>query len=354
MKIDWKKELSLPKLRRPSLDGPDLRMPKFLTDLYADLRDRHLLPLVALLIVAIVAAPILLSGGGEQEEPAAITPAGVEGEAKDAGLTVVPAEDGLRDYKRRLGHRVALNPFRQPPEPEAKGSPGEGSPEGGSESGAAPSSSSGNEVVTTTVGGVTTETVAPAPSERSHHKSNPKRSSGGEPTEAGEPTEPTAAEPTPSAPVETTETAKPAEPTRTGSSTRGPTAESSPTAKEVTTGGAIVGYTIDAEAGFVPKTTEKTDIAPMTKLPNKKHPLVLFMGLSKNHKRALFLMTSNVTAYFGGRCALDKQACQLVEVAPGKGVTFAAGYGNTRYKLHLKRIVPIRKDGRQAGSRFSK
>src|SRR6185503_11944169 len=109
---------------------------------------------------------------------------------------------------------------------------------------------------------------------------------------------------------------------------------------------AVVGYAIDAEAGFVPKTTEKTGIAPMTKLPNKKHPLVLFIGLSQNHKRALFLMTSNVTAYYGGHCALDKQACQLVEVAPGKGIIFSAGYGNTRYKLHLKRIVPVVKRAR--------
>jgi hypothetical protein len=339
---------STPKLRRPSLGGPELQMPKFATDLYADLRDRHLLPLVALLIVAIIAAPILLSGGGKEETPA-ITPAGVEGETKTAGLTVVPAEDGLRDYKRRLGHRTPLDPFRRPPEAEAangeassasssSGSGSNASPtsEGSSESSASveSSSSSSQEVSTSTVGGVTTEKVEPTSSGSSggrHHKqhksgqseSSAGKSSGHESTGAKEASEPT-------------ESSKSAESTHVPANNGG-TSESS-TAKGVS---AVVGYTIDAQAGFVPKTSEKTDIAPMTKLPNKKHPLILYMGLSKNHKRALFLMTSYVTAYYGGHCALDKQACQLVEVAPGKGITFAVGYGKTRYKLHLKSIVPV-------------
>ena len=38
-------------------------MPPFLVDLYYDLRDRRLLPLLALVLVAIVAVPFLLGGG---------------------------------------------------------------------------------------------------------------------------------------------------------------------------------------------------------------------------------------------------------------------------------------------------
>jgi hypothetical protein len=388
MKIDWKKEISLPKLRRPSLPsrsskaplnasapkgrrstpklsrpslgGPELQMPKFATDLYADLRDRHLLPLVALLIVAIIAAPILLSGSGG-EEPAAVTPAGVEGETKTAGLTVVPAEDGLRDYKRRLAHRTPLNPFRRPPESEASqsasssgstqgSSAGSGSEGSETAASAEPSSASGQEVSTTTVGGVTTETVEPSSSGSSgvkthkHHQqhksgqseSSRSKSGGKESSAASEAKEASSPESTTPSTPEASESTKSAEPTHTPANNGG-TSESS-TAKGVST---VVGYTIDAEAGFVPKAHEKRGIAPMTKLPNKKHPVVLYVGLSKNHKRALFLMTSNVTAYYGGHCALDKQACQLVEVGPGKGVTFAVGYGKTRYKLHLKSIVPV-------------
>ena len=46
---------------------PELKTPDFLSDLYYDLRDRRLLPVVALVIVAIAAVPFLL--GGDSEEP---------------------------------------------------------------------------------------------------------------------------------------------------------------------------------------------------------------------------------------------------------------------------------------------
>ena len=59
----------------PELKMPDLKnvkVPRFVTDLYQDLVDRRLLPLVALILVAIVAVPFLL--GGSEEPPAPSTP----------------------------------------------------------------------------------------------------------------------------------------------------------------------------------------------------------------------------------------------------------------------------------------
>ena len=50
---------------------PELKVPPFLIDLYYDLRDRRLLPLVALVVVAIVAVPFLLGGGSEEAGDAA-------------------------------------------------------------------------------------------------------------------------------------------------------------------------------------------------------------------------------------------------------------------------------------------
>ncbi len=38
---------------------------------------------------------------------------------------------------------------------------------------------------------------------------------------------------------------------------------------------------------------------------------------------------------------VDKQACQLLELKPGNSATFAYGYGDSRYKLTLKKIVPV-------------
>jgi hypothetical protein len=385
--------LSAPKLprrrrssnpRRPTLGGPQLHPPKFVADLYADLRDRHLLPLVALLIIAMVAAPFLLSGNDHEEEQATITPPKAAGaEAADAGFTVVPAEPGLHDYKRRLGHRQALDPFRQAPGTKqgTKASQGSSSspsassttttgmtePTGGeSTSYSASTPVTTQETKTVKVGNVTKEipiTTAEkeageskpteksqvesthtetAPVETTQTESTTVESSGGETgtIESHETTSTTGTGTTSTEAVETTEATRPPR-TKPATGTSADAATAKPSAPAVTH--EVVGYTIDAETGFVPHSTEKTELPAMTKLPNPRHPVVLYMGLSRDHKRALFLMTSSVTAYYGGHCALDKQACQLVEVKPGKGVTFAYGYGKSRFKVHLKKIVPTRR-----------
>jgi len=105
------------KLSRPELKRPELRAPALLADLYYDLRDRRLLPLVALVLVATAAVPFLLGGDREEmlEPPVAggssagIAAVGVKG----ASLTVVEAEPGLRDYRKRLRDRQPTDPFKQ-------------------------------------------------------------------------------------------------------------------------------------------------------------------------------------------------------------------------------------------------
>lgn len=107
--------MKLPKFRRPDvgrgrIGGPDVRVPDIVSDLYYDLRDRRLLPLVALLIVAIVAAPILIGGSKKKSQPGpSVTIA--KGPAANASFSVVPAEEELQEYKKRLAHRRSVNPF---------------------------------------------------------------------------------------------------------------------------------------------------------------------------------------------------------------------------------------------------
>jgi hypothetical protein len=107
--------------------GPDLKMPDLksikgfkppaaLADVYYDLRDRRLLPLVALVVVAIVAVPFLLGGDAESPEsaPPPATGAVLEGDSPGAtSLTVVEAAPGLRDYRKRLRGRTPTDPFKQ-------------------------------------------------------------------------------------------------------------------------------------------------------------------------------------------------------------------------------------------------
>lgn len=102
------------RLKGPDLKMPELKTPDFLTDLYYDLRDRRLLPLVALVVVAIGAVPFLLGSGEEAFVPQPAEPLSALGSAeKTSKLTVVEATPGLRDYRKRLSHRSPANPFKQ-------------------------------------------------------------------------------------------------------------------------------------------------------------------------------------------------------------------------------------------------
>lgn len=105
-----------PDLKMPDLKMPDVKVPAFLSDLYYDLRDRRLLPLVALVAVAIAAVPFLLGGDSEETNmpaPRADATAPGSSPAKASQLTVVEATPGLRDYHQRLGDRSPTNPFKQ-------------------------------------------------------------------------------------------------------------------------------------------------------------------------------------------------------------------------------------------------
>jgi len=83
--------------------------PSRVADLWLDLRDRRLLPVVLLLVAAIVAVPVVLARGGEQAAP---TPAPSPA-TQAAGPAVVPDERVLRDPEVRLRDAESRNPFSQ-------------------------------------------------------------------------------------------------------------------------------------------------------------------------------------------------------------------------------------------------
>ncbi len=283
--------MKLPDLKKPSLKKPELssglKPPQFAVDLYADLRDRHLLPLVILLVVGIFAAPILLGGGGDEEEESfgggTVT---TEEEQAAASFAVVPSEPGLRDYRRRLGHRQPRNPFAQP------------APRRGGE---------GGDAVVVAGGGDATGTGGSSGSP-----------AGGAPSAGPE----------------------------TNSTTTKTT-----TVTQVVAESTVTGHVIEVNAGFLGDLKHKRGVEPMTTLPSAKNPVLTFVGISQDGKGAIFLMDSNVTAYYGkAKCVLDELACTTVEIKPGNSATFAYGYGKTRFKLTLKRIYPIVERSQDAAS----
>jgi len=283
-------------LKKPELKKPELKMPAFVTDLYWDLRDRRLLPLVALVLVAIVATPILLSQGSEETpppDPGAVAALREEG-AHASQLTVVEANPGLRDYRKRLRGRTPTDPFRQPPVKQNL----EGARLGGGESEGGESSTS-----TSTSTSTTTTTT--------------KKETGGS----------------------------------------GATGESSPGGSGGADGsGEVIEYTIAVDVQITTTRTlpsgkkEKSGprlrkrVIPPAALPSNDVPAVVFMGLSPKTNQPSFLISDAVTAIFGeGRCILGTETCQLLEVEPGMPETFVFGPESTRYKLVAlnPRRVPI-------------
>ncbi|OJU82336.1 MAG: hypothetical protein BGO11_11475 [Solirubrobacterales bacterium 70-9] len=291
----------------PELKLSELKVPDFLYDLFYDLKERHLLPLVALLVVAMVAAPIYFKDSSKSEPEAAVTPgATATGSAVDAGgetLVVARSTPGLRDYKRRLKHYRALDPFA------GRGGEGGGTEEAGT-----------NAEVTN--GSETSAPVAATP------EATETTVVGGETSEA--------------APIEY------------------PSYESSGVSTESsagsTTGKTKTRYasdTIDVRIVTVPhESTEqkkakkskpqaqvRRNLPELTMLPARQIPAATYLGLTNDGKKALFVVSSDVVSLFGeGQCVIGSQTCQLLALEPGLPETFVYGTQERSYRIQVLKI----------------
>jgi hypothetical protein len=280
----------------PELKMPDLKMPDFLVDLYWDLRERHLLPLVVLAIVAIVAAPFLLGGGSGSAPtpPVASLGAPPSPESRSASLTVVQAKPGLRAPGKRLRNDHPTDPFVQRyTSPVLKGGKLGGGEEGG-----------GGSIASTTSSSTSTTTVT-------------KTSNSG--TEV------------------TTET------------TGGPGAGSGAEAPPHLT---LFAFAIDVKivrTQTKPDGTKQTEdpilrqrVVPPAALPGEKSQVVTYMGISPKTQAPLLMISDSVTAVFGeAKCLSGTSTCQLIEVETGMPMTFVYGADSVRYKITVLKVEPV-------------
>jgi hypothetical protein len=302
--------LKAPSLRRSgmkkhSMKGPDLKPPAFVADLYYDLRDRRLLPLVALVLVAILAVPFLL--GGDAEEPVSVpipgTAEGLEsGGARASSLTVVEATPGLRDYRKRLKGRAPTDPFAQ-----RFTGPVSGSGSGSSSADASAESS--------------------APSTFSEEAANTESSSTSVEVETG------------------------------GGSSGGSNDGGSSGGGGAPPHLIVYDYAIDARISYSPPAGQpdpqpqepfvRQRVLPQTALPGEKAPVVTYLGPGRTAKnkatgKILFAVSGDVTAISGEhRCVSASQSggpCELLEVAPGFPLTFAYGEGGAHYSVKVLNV----------------
>lgn len=253
---------------------PELKIPKSLVDLGRDLRERRLLPLIVLLVIAIVAVPIALSKStpspqGDEE--------GVGGVALAAQasqhLTAVPEAPGLRDYHRRLKGLQATNPFKAP------------------------------------------ATESPAP-----EQATSSESVGGEASAS-------AGASTPESSVT---------PAANGAVTSGETTTAHFEARYYTH--AIDVRVVNSGAGASSSQSKPVvhrNLPTLSELPGRKAPAVVFMGA--DGKRALMMISAGVQPVAGGdgHCTLlSAGVCQLMLLKPGQMEAFA--YADSGHTVRIK------------------
>ncbi len=273
------------------------KAPAFLGDLYYDLRDRRLLPLIALVLVAIVATPILLGQKSETTPPpVGAGPIAALKEARGGGakLTVVEANPGLRDYRRRLRGRKPTDPFRKSTaKPDLSGAQLGGGSEGGSGS----SGSSTNSTSTTVKESSTTKTTTESTTTNGSGKGQSAGELGGKHSHA-------------------------------------------------TLFTFAVDLTIVHSSGSEAAGDKKSDppetrkrVMPTTILPGEKTQVVTYMGISPKTRKPYFLVSPEVTGVFGeGKCVAGTGSCQLVELEPGFPEVFEYGEGGDRYSIKVNKV----------------
>jgi hypothetical protein len=282
----------------PELKMPDVKLPAFAVDVYDDLRDRRLLPLVALIVVAIAAVPFLL--GGDAEAPVEVAPSdsgdGVVGGASGgASFAVVEATPGLRDYRKRLRRQDPTDPFDQqyaaPQGGGGSGGSGGGSTGGGS-GGSAGSSGGG---------------------------SGSSIPSGGSGSDSG------------------------------GSSGGGSSGGSGD-------GGIrLIEFRFTVQVSHSEKTASggqkmsepqvRRRVPALTQLPGKKVPVVAVAGVNLHNGKVFFLVSDDVRSLDGDFTCKTRPPnglCELLEIEPGFPLEAVYGQNKARYRFKVTKIEAVR------------
>jgi hypothetical protein len=262
--------------------GPEIKVPKFLSDLYRDLRDQRLLPIVILLLVAIPVVPIVLGS----PTPAFVPPAADEGLAStitDDSLMVVSAPAGLRRYGDRLSDRSPRDPFVDP----------EG-PRGGSSSESNDSAASGGSSTT-----VSNEPVVPDPTPVNPDPGGSGGSGGGGSGRQPQPVQP-------------------ADPSITLFRMR----------TDLRFGKAGSGLLNSFE-----------DVDRMRGFP-KQSPIAVFIGASEDGKRAVFSISADASLVSGdGQCSSGRpKDCQFLTLRPGRAANIRDARRGVVWRLAVTSI----------------
>lgn len=256
-----------------------MKAPKLIQDLGRDLRDKRLLPVVGLLVVAIIAVPFLLGGGSDPIPPATgVSSADVnQGSAADAQAEpVVLAEvPGIREYKKRLANFQKRNPFKQ-----------QFTDSGGSAESSLNDTSSSDSL---SGGGSSSSTDSSSSASNSN--------SGGSSSGGGEVPEPELI---------------------------------------------LYSWEIDAKVTVEGKTEKVEGVKQLDFIPGRKTPVLQFIQGNFGESSAAFVVSPKVTDSRGkGECSPNNRNCEFLFLKDGKAHSFDYEPNGLTYKIELTKVTLI-------------
>ena len=259
--------------------------PSFLTDLYRDIRDRHLLVPVVALIVALVAVPMVLAK--DEAPPPLGPPPPTDETAATVPAVVAGTEVSVRDYTKRLEQLKSKNPFDQ---------------------------------------------QFPAPTDTLD----------GAGAESGTSTGTTAETGGPSLGV-TADTTSPAPDTGGGGATDNTNGD--PDDGDVEVVDRLFVRRVDVLVGIQGDLRSRKGIEPMTVLPNDATPVLAFLGTDEAGKQAAFVLSSDVSSVGGDGTCVPSPNCLFITLEKGESVTLAYDPNGQTYELKLQAIRNVKLKG---------
>lgn len=250
-----------------------MKPPKLAGDLYGDLRDRRLLPLVVVLVLATLALPFLLKSDAASA-PALDPSAGADLPDEVGGAAVLVADPELRDYRERLDRLRSKDPFAGQPLAQQDLSSAaiedvSGGGGGGGGSTAAP-------LPEVEVSGSVSESVTESTSTTSETVTEPASSGSGGGSGGG-----------------------------SGSGGGGARSWYS--------------FSVDVAAGPAGEARRREDVKELTVLPSKSNPVAIYLGVDEAGRRALFTLSSDVAGVEGdGSCIPRPSSCEFLTLKKGE------------------------------------
>lgn len=279
-----------------------LRTPRFLSNIYRDLRDRHLLLPALALVVALVAVPVLLS----EPEPAPVPAPAPTGGNSSAVTPAVLADNSVdvRNYSKRLDELKTKNPFKQ----QFTGAPAGTSTGDGSTTAAASGGTTGTDTASGSAVSASSGSTETTDTSTTSVDTTVESDSGGS----------------------------------ASNDDQGDDRPHKPSQSDVETVTQLYTYRIDLTIGLQGDPKLHENVKPMTVLPNESTPVVAFLGTDEQGKRAAFVVSSQATPVEGDfSCVPSPENCLYVTMQKKDSMTLEYGTDGQVFELKLLGIQDV-------------